>query len=700
MTPRPPHLSSRRTSRRGPLPRLAALAVVAGALATGLTATAAVPGVGAQGAEPATSDPAEVAVEAAAPANPVPSVPATMTLTSAQLGLGPEVSLMGVSTTKVLDVAVPEGLRPERLIATARTTAATGGGRLEARVGGVVVAVVDLAAGATPAGVTLDAPLGAAVVTGRSVTVELVARLDGLHQDTCSALLESPSVVLAPVQVAYTGQPAAPATISDFLPAVLTELDIVVPEPPTAQQVQAALRLGADVALLYGGQQPTVSVRGASQAAAALTPASPVRRTIVVAAGPASMSLGGAPGDPVLTVTGDEATLPQQVDLLTSQLARLPVAATAAVAQAPPVDQQLQQGRRTLASMGLGNLQGQALGRLDLAIPFSQSDLGGPSRAVVAHLSGTTTPIPDGGYASLSVLLNDVVIATQPLERSGAYSLRVALPDDQLRRDDRLVLRTEYVPAGGLCGAGRQPITVQVDPASRLEAQDGTSLPPGFTRFPQALLPNFGVALASLDLPSTQVATDLVVSMQRASSRLLRPDVRPWSAAITTNQPTLFVGQENAELDAALRPPVTLTGGRGVEATADRAQVQIGGSMAALEAFAVGGRDVMLATWQGDPSLLNLLVDRTAAGPGGWRSLEGDVIVQGAQGPPAPLSVRTTSTAAGPVATATATPESRSSMVRLAVLGVLALLVLVVAWVLWRRRRRAARAEAPPPPGP
>jgi hypothetical protein len=661
-----------RTGRRSAAALVVVLTLVA-ALGAGTLAAVPVPAAGQD--EP----PVDVGAE---PAPQPPLDPSAPTLSFEQLGLGPSLGLGGRSARREVVIPVPAGMAATSLTAVIRTSSATSGGSLEVRADDVPLAAVDLD-GATPAGVPLSVPLDGVPVEDGVVLVELVTQLDGVDDERCAALLTPPEAFLVDGVIAYAGTEQPVASVSRFLPPVLTQVDLVLPSVYSSQQAEAALRLAANVALQYGTQEPAVDVHVGEVPGRV---PSPFRRTIELVQGEAGVAVTTTAAGTVLTVSGDGASLAQQVDLLTSQLDRLAVASSAAVMLSQPVDQELVRGRRTVAALGFGNLQGTGVGRVELAVPFSQAALGGPTSSIVAHLLGTTTPVPDGASASLSVVFNDVILSSQALDASGAFDVRTELPDGLLRRDNDVVLRVDYTPPGGLCDPGAQQMTVQLDPSSLISGSPGTSLPDGFERFPQAFLPTFTVALGTLDGASLSVATDLVVALQRTSARLLRPEVHPWAAAVSSPAPTLFVGQENVDFDAALQPPLQLLAGREVQATTEPLQVQLGGEVAAVEAFSVGSRDVLLATWQGQQ---DLLVDLAGwvADPEGWRGLLGDAVVLGAVGEPEQLSLRTPA----PGTTVAAAGDGGGLPWTAVAVGALALLVVVLAVAVWRLRRRPAK---------
>lgn len=623
---------------------------------------------------------------------PEPPAPPTLELTSKQLGIGSTVRLTGTRAAQVLEIPAPQGLVAATLSATVRTTAFTAGGTMRVNMDGRALAVVELPSGNSTTTVPLVVTLPAPALPGTPTVIEIVVEMASTSTDVCAVLFDPPAVDLDNIVVTYTGEATSPTSIAGFLPPVLTRLDVVVADQPSLQQIEAALRIAADVTFRFGSQRPQINLLGASDPR---SPGDPTTRAVVVAEGEPGIAVVNDPViGPLLRVTGDDLSLPQQMDILTGRLARLPVASSASVGDSAPINQELVQGFRSFAQLGAGTMRATGSGSFDLAVPFSQSTLGGSTRSLVAQISGASTPIPDGDTMSLAVVFNGAMISTTRLAGDGRVDVTVDLPDSLLRRDNDLILRASYTPQQGVCDPGAPPITLQIDPSSTLRGKAGSSLLEGFERFPQALLPTFLVGVSDQDLSTAAVAVDLVAALQVASAQLLRPQVVAWSEALIDTRPTMLVGTSNEALTTRLAPPLALGEGSPVQALANGSDVQLGGSIAALEAFTVGSREVLLATWQGEASLLGRLVDDTVMTEPGWRGLEGDVVVQGAQSPPMPLWIRSSAE------DLTASPVGRdgNGTSRVAAFAVLISvgvgLVLMLLVLMWLRQHRRSRREA------
>lgn len=569
---------------------------------------------------------------------PEPPTPPALELTSRQLGIGSTVRLTGTRAARLVELPAPQGLVAATLSATVHTTAFTAGGTMRVNMDGRALAAIELPSGNSTTTVPLVVTLPSPALPGAPTVIEIVVEMASTSTDICAVLFDPPAVDLDNVLVTYTGEATSPTSIADFLPPVLTRLDVVIADQPSLQQIEAALRIAADVTFRFGSQRPQVNLLGASDPP---SPGNPTTRAVVVAEGEPGIALENDPvTGPLLRVTGDDLSLSQQIDVLTGRLARLPVSSSASVGNSAPINKELVQGSRTFAQLGAETLRASGSGSFDLPVPFSQSTLGGSTRSLVAQISGASTPIADGDAVSLAVMFNGVMISTTQLAGDGSVDLTVDLPDSLLRRDNDLILRASYVPQRGVCDPGAPPITLQIDPSSTLRGNAGSSLLEGFERFPQALLPTFLVGVSDQDLGTAAVAVDLVAALQLASMQLLRPQVVAWSEALIDTRPTMLVGTSNEALTTGLAPPLALGDGRPVQALANGSDIQLGGSIAALQAFTVGSREVLLATWQDKASLLGRLVDDTVMTEPGWRGLEGDVVVQGTQGPPMPLWVR------------------------------------------------------------
>jgi len=80
--------------------------------------------------------------------------------------------------------------------------------------------------------------LAGIAVIDNAANITLRTDLNG--EDTYRFVPETPFRV-AEMPVAYSGNPTVPATVADFLPPVLTEIDLFIPPTPSASEASAAI---------------------------------------------------------------------------------------------------------------------------------------------------------------------------------------------------------------------------------------------------------------------------------------------------------------------------------------------------------------------------------------------------------------------------------------------------------------------------
>jgi hypothetical protein len=556
--------------------------------------------------------------------------PAAWEISLRELGVSEPLVLSAPSGEQWVTIPVPQGLRPVELTGRLRSTPGLNGGRLEIGDGVRTLTWVPLGLAERTLTVALQ---GASVTRGR---LTLVWRLiPPPRLDICAAG-SSERVELEDLRVRLEGSPEPPRTIAGFWPSDLRALEVNLPADPGPEEATAALRLVALGARLAGRHPLTVSIRlGEGSFAGA---ADPWRRRIEIRRGEARLRLRfDAEGlFPALEIQAPPERVVELADgvIRYGEVMAFPEVIPQRIA---PAEEGIS-GPVTLAELGWPQIQMRGSGPMEARLFLSQADLGGPVRGVRLRLVGRATPVPEGGTASLLVFLNGGLVAAEPLP-GGAFDRRIAFPDGLWRRDNTVIVRVDYTPPGGECRVGVHPITVFIDGRSSLEFQRGQNLPPGFERFPQSLMPAFGVGLRPLNASTLQAAADLVVLLQQATHRPLRPEVRPWEEAVRTSGGLVLITEEAeglAGLDLPLDPrPFRLVDVDGREGF----RVDPGRAFLVLEAFEDRGRGVLVLTRWGREVDLGRWVegmDREL----GWFGLQGDVWLWPVGGEPVAWRVR------------------------------------------------------------
>lgn len=432
-------------------------------------------------------------------------------------------------------------------------------------------------------------------------------------------------VTLKALRVRFSGQARPPRTLAEFWPPDLQLLVLQVPAKLSPPLSTAALRLVAHATLQARGHPLRVRLLPLGEPVSA--PLGPFVRVVRLKTGiPAQLYLEPVTPHslwPALVLQAPEGEMPALVDRVVAQwMTAFPLAQIT-------IEQAWQPTPSPVLSLPLTELSYQQLrmqgaGVLESRIVFRQADFGTPISQVALTLQGYTTPLPPGGAATFTLLFNGGLVYAQPLD-GGDLNVRVELPSSLLRRENTLSLRVLYTPPGGQCRVGVHDIIVDVNPrTSRLEAVVGQFLPPGFTRFPQALMPEFRVALDPMSLASLQRAARILMALQRLSPyRALQPRVLPWQEALEEGAPLVAV--TTPERAVALRPPVEPVPFRLVDYQGQELlRVRPDSPFALLQAFEHRGRDVLLLTYWQQPETMDTLLAALET-LDGWYRLTGDV---------------------------------------------------------------------------
>lgn len=603
------------------------------------------------------------------------------------------VSALPGQSGQQLAIPVAEGLQPARVTGTVAVTGQTVQGTIRITVQGRTL----LEAPASQA-LTLDAPVTAADLTGH----ELILGLDYIPavQNVCTAAQSA--ATLSRVSVATQGSETAPATVAEFLAPSVPAILIPVPADPPSDVSAAILAASAAMAHRYPDAdlklvpQPDIAVQAAALPAGS--------RIISIGAGPdtgsdpVSTSLATLAGRPALTLTGNGEELRSAAQALASTQSALAdggtvTGMTSAVPAAAGPEQSLSDlGAQTVRLAGYGT-QERYLG-------VNQSQFGGPISAVTLHLSGTHTAVPSGGQAALSVYWNDYLLSSHTLDGDG-FDITADVPAGQIQSRNGLRLRLTALPAGSDCSgpAGLLPMELTVDTTgSRLTAERGHSIKPGFARFPQVLGSTLPIAFdgGATAQDNTINAATLAFSLQRDSDALLDVRLTDTASLLDSSDSGLLVGATAATAEKA-GAPLRLAGFRTVAARDIEFGVGTSAPYGVLEGFEQNGRNLLLlGGWAPDETtggatsgkLQGSLASHIQQQPGGWSALSRNLLVTQSTGDPVLLE----SNAITPQAEVTDAyrPLALWIAAAAAALG----LALTARILLRRRHRRQAGAYA------
>ena len=601
--------------------------------------------------------PAAPTVAAPSPPPPAPSAAGvagvTFSLGFTDLGLGSSITLAGITATQTITLPVPAGLNPAVIAGEIGVSLDTPG------------ATVDFSSGSDS---LLRLQVTDAAPTPFIVPLATVPVHDGLIAVTvtsyvpfpdvyCRGQYDIPMVTLDQLTVGYSGSATAPTTVAGFFPPILGLVRLWIPEAPTPAQLQAASDLTSAIVAINPNRRMALEVHGLP--VRGLPDPGPfvpnVRDITIGTTGPSSASVAaGPPGEPILVLTGDGPNLELTESVVVSELSGLLQASRATVGGVfvPAV---IPQSEQTVTQLGAGILEVSGEGRLHLDVPFSQGQFGGMINKLTLHLKGTYTPVPAGSTADLSVLVNNQEVAARTLNGSGHFNLQLPVPIAAIQRDNLLIVELAYTPLQGICAAGAVPFDLRIDPSSSIQTHLGPSLPLGFDRLPQALLPGFDLAVDQLNLARASAALRLITAICELSGEQLQARVVPLATEAMSTRPALVLAAAGA-VPVGLHPTVDLDNAGSMVVIDQRGDQVKASTLGALaEVFDQNGRTVSLVSWK-SLGALNTLVGDLASPDTGLADLTTDVVVLSANGSLVQVPVAATLNPAPPTSSAPALP--------------------------------------------
>jgi hypothetical protein len=659
--------------------------------------------------------------------------------------IGAALRLSGATSESIVTLPVINGTEPVALRAMLTVSPDVDSGYLEYQGPGVQSRLLDFAGlGGRPVDQPVELDLRGMQPTNGQLRLTIRSRLRSTDPGCVTSLLGE-WAELREGGLVLEGTEVPPSSVASFLPKLLERLTIAVPTEPTTAESTAALRIALYAQRSAIGRNPQVEVvRLESAAAVPDVPFVSGERTVVVsdAAEPGARVVPTPAGGVVLVVGGDPQDMDRTSDALVSRIGRLAVGGdvdverfdpdgldgavpeglppadtpeegdpttTTIPAGLEPGDPSLRDTEFTFDDLGLGGERVTGLGRLELPISIDQASLGGPTSSVNLEIVGALTPIAKGADATMSVLVDGVMVQSVNLAdfegeedpdgvvEPGRFTVDAEIPEDMLGRTASVTILVDYSPAGGECRPGDIPFMFQVDPvASKLVIDPGQGLPPGFERFPQTLLPDFQVALDRYDTDRLELSLRLVMALQRVAPVALDGTYTSIDDAIESDRAAVLVAEGTPDLLAAApllsTDPMSLTDGQRVE----RLRLDVDQPYAVLEAFDLQNADRLLLTWSGgvqDPAAgwaqADDLVAEISRRDQTFADLFGDTYLVSVGSPPLNIALRDDAVQSTPELDS---PDylGRAKPLLLAAL-VAAAVVAVMAWI---RRRRAGRSES------
>lgn len=387
--------------------------------------------------------------------------------------------------------------------------------------------------------------------------------------------------------------------------------------------------------------------------------------------------------------SGNADTLPEQMRLLTSDLAKVAISSAAAADVLPPAPV-LAAHDMTLDALGQTQLSSTGLGTVQVNFGLDQTRFGRAVTDLRLHLRGNYTPVPASTMnGQITITSGTQPVDNWPVEPSGRIDRWVTIPNGALAR--YIPLTVTFERTGQLFGCGLQPpVTLTID--GDTEVTSAESVPPrpgGFAAVPQVLMPRVQVGLSPAGFENTARAAILLTGLQRLTAMPLEPMVVPFDQAVQSSLPAVLIAPDGDVPESIVLPmreidhELTLTGSE----PNSHAKLTLEPAMAfgSLQAAWSGGRMVVVATSTDAHEHLDRMLDWLNADSTHWYRISGSVLFQ--VGDRDPVSFDPTSSA--PAAEAvTPAPDPLARVLTYIGVGVLAVGIVLGGLILVHRSRR------------
>lgn len=558
------------------------------------------------------------------------AVPGDVPLALPALGMGKSLTFPGGQHQVSLVLPVLPGLAPTALLGTIQLPPHVARGTIEVTSGDRLVDRVELPLGA-PAPIRIS--LAGAEVKNHAIALTLTSSLLP-EPGWCVTDWWGRPLTLADASVVYTGEELQPTTVADFLPPILNKLTIYIPAKPTDAESNTALSLGTAVVARYGRQPVVVDVRpiGTDSRIPDHTPGFLERQVVIGESADAGLRLTELGPAPVLRITGDRRTLPDQTRLLVSDLSEIAIS-SGAVAVSLPKAPTMSPDSTTLSELGQTQLSATSLGAVRVDFGIDQSRIGRPSRDVRIRLLGNYTPLPDIMSGAITVEANGKYVDGWPLTSDGRIDRWISVPNDLLTRFTTIGVTLHQTGLTNGCGLER-PVTLTIDPDTEITSKAANPpVPGGFDALPQALQPQVLVGMREPGFADTVRASTILTGLQRLAVVPLRPEVVAFDRAADSRTPAVLIAADGA-VPSSIKLPLdpdsdelTVTS---TDADPDSATIRIDPSVAmgSLQTTWSGGRTVVVATSTKAPSRLDRVLDWLNADLDRWQQLHGAAVFQ------------------------------------------------------------------------
>jgi hypothetical protein len=478
-------------------------------------------------------------------------------------------------------------------------------------------------------GAKLVIPLAGAEVSDGWASVTLT--ITALPTDANYCWDTNAPIRLVNSSVTFTGNPAPPGTVAEFLPPSLARLTIGVPLKPSASESEAAIQLAAAMATRYGWQKTEIAVVPIPGGVETMPAPGPRERQIVVRENPdKGLTLAPRPGTPVLLITGPGPELTNQTRLLTDPALAFALS-TKAVADELTSDTAPAPQSTTLAQLRQRVGTSESL-RPQVEIKIDQTLFAEPVANVRVHLIGSYTPLPANFNGELLATIGDEVIDRWPVDAQGDIDRWVDIPNHLVDRTTYLKLKEQTAGDPGRCN-DYLDMALRIDGKTEIQvSRAGLPVPPGFRSLPQALMPVIPIGMELGSATDTARAAKIMVGLQRASALPLTAQVASLQDVIAGRDPAILISA-NGWANQNLALPFSTELGRitiaGLDPSGNSTSLTLDPAVkwGALQTLFDGHRSLLVATSNGAPAQLDELLRWLDAEPGRWSDLDGRAII-------------------------------------------------------------------------
>ncbi|MEZ5342397.1 MAG: hypothetical protein R2706_13395 [Acidimicrobiales bacterium] len=342
------------------------------------------------------------------------------------VAIGSGVRIAGEISQATLTVPVPQGLTPSSMRATMTLSPDIGSGYIEYSGPGSPVRTLELDGdrfGAGPIEVELD--LSRFEVVNDQLRISFRSRLRSEDSSCTTAMIGSYIDLRAGVFL-LTGEPEPADTVASFVPHLLENLTIALPDEPTSSEVKLATAFALTATKTAIGHVPTIDIVPFDSIDDLPTPStSPTDRLVVISHKlDAGLNVVSVKGGPALAIGGNDEQMDKPAISCSTHYSTSPSAlksrsfgpTSTAARRAPDAgsvgaaeeadatgtpltttdrlaDMAARDKQFSLRDLNITGTKLSGVGRMEMPLSVTQASLGGSVSSVRIYLTGVHTPV-------------------------------------------------------------------------------------------------------------------------------------------------------------------------------------------------------------------------------------------------------------------------------------------------------------------